>query len=105
MTFERLLTSVGIDCPSRLYGREVSGIFTDSAKVTKNSIFVCIRGDRYDGHDYIDQAIRAGAEVIVAENVRGMREGGAALTSVNNTRLCASLLYNECLRVRIISGV
>ena len=95
MTFERLLASVGIDCPSELCGREVSGVFTDSAKVKKNSIFVCIRGDRYDGHDYIDQAIRAGAEVIVAENVRGIRVGGAALTSVNNTRLCASLLYNE----------
>ena len=95
MTFGQLLTSVGIECPSELCGREVSGVFTDSAKVKKNSIFVCIRGDRYDGHDYIDQAIRAGADVIVAENVRGLREGGAALTSVNNTRLCASLLYNE----------
>lgn len=95
MTFERLLASIGCDCPKELCGRETSGIFTDSAKVKKNGIFVCIRGEKNDGHDYVGQAIRAGADVIVAENVRGVREGGAALTLVNNTRLCASLLYNE----------
>ncbi len=95
MTFERLLAAIGCECPKELQGREASGIFTDSAKVKKNGIFVCIRGEKNDGHDHVDQAIKAGADVIVAENVRGMREGGAALTLVNNTRLCASLLYNE----------
>ena len=95
MTFGRLLAAIGCECPKELQGREASGIFTDSAKVKKNGIFVCIRGARNDGHDHVGQAIKAGADVIVAENVRGMREGGAALTLVNNTRLCASLLYNE----------
>ena len=95
MTFYELMSRAGLECPRELYDREVSGIVTDSRKATKNCIFVCLRGSRYDGHDHIEQAIEAGAAVIVAEKVRGVREGGAALTFVNNTRLCASLLYNE----------
>ena len=95
MNFGELLTGAGLDCPKELCNEEVSGIVTDSTKVTKNSIFICLRGSRDDGHDHIDEAVSAGARFIVAENVRGIREGGAALTYVDNTRLCASLLYNE----------
>ena len=95
MKFDELLVKVGIECPKELYGREVSAIVTDSAKAIKDCIFVCLEGSRYDGHDHIDEAVSAGAVVIVAEKVRGVCVGGAALTLVNNTRLCASLLYNE----------
>ena len=95
MNFEELLSKVGIEVPERLVGREVSAIVTDSRRAVKNCIFVCLCGTRCDGHDHIEEAIAAGAEVIVAEKVRGVREGGAALTLVNNTKLCASLLYNE----------
>lgn len=95
MTFYELMSGAGLECPRELWDREVSAIVTDSRKATKDCIFVCLRGSRYDGHDHIEQAIEAGAAVIVAEKVRGVREGGAALTFVNNTRLCASLLYNE----------
>ena len=94
MKFEELLAKVDIECPAWLYGREVSAIVTDSAKAIKDCIFVCLRGSRCDGHDHIDDAVAAGAVVIVAEKVRGVSVGGAALTLVNNTRLCASLLYN-----------
>lgn len=95
MKFGELLSAVGIDPPKELVNEEVSCIVTDSRKAIRNCIFVCLRGALYDGHDHIGEAIAAGAKVIVAEKVRGVREGGAALTFVNNTRLCASLLYNE----------
>ncbi len=111
MNFERLLGAVGLECPQELWGKEVSCIVTDSAKARENCIFVCIRGSRFDGHDHIVEAMEAGAKVIVAENVRGEREGGAALTLVNNTRLCASLLYNEwygrpadCMKIIGVTG-
>ena len=95
MKFGELLTKVGIECPDWLCEREVSAIVTDSAKAKENCIFVCLVGSRYDGHDHIEEAVAAGAVVIVAEKVRGVCVGGAALTLVDNTRLCASLLYNE----------
>lgn len=111
MNFESLLGAIGLECPKELLGEEVSCIVTDSAKACENCIFVCIRGSRFDGHDHIVEAMEAGAKVIVAESVRGEREGGAALTLVNNTRLCASLLYNEwygrpadCMKIIGVTG-
>lgn len=94
MRFGELLHEVGLECPPSLEERKASGIVTDSRKVTKDCIFVCIRGGSCDGHDHINDAIDAGAAIIVAENVRGVCVGGAAIILVENTRLTASLLYN-----------
>lgn len=94
MLFEKIFLEIGLECPSVLEGRIASGIVTDSRRVIKDCIFVCLSGSVCDGHDHIDEAIRAGAAVIVAEKVRGMCEGGAAIILVENTRLTASLLYN-----------
>ena len=79
MRFCELLSKVGLECPAMVGDTEVSCIVTDSRKVTKDCIFVCIRGTLMDGHDHIDEAIEAGAAVIVAENVRGVCVGGAAI--------------------------
>ncbi len=107
MKFGELLTGVGLECPRELLDLDVSGIVTDSRRVVKNCIFVCLCGARCDGHDYIEQAMKAGAAVIVAEKVRGECVGGAAIILVDNTRHTASLLYNKwygdpCRRLKIV---
>ena len=94
MCFEDLLLPIGLDCPSELFGVEVACVTSDSDEVVENSIFICVKGSRYDGHDYIEKAFLAGAKVIVAENVRDGCVGGAAILYVDNTRRVASLLYN-----------
>ena len=94
MCFDELLLPIGLECPKELIGVEVTGIVTDSRRVVKNSIFICVKGARYDGHDYIGEAINAGAKVIVAKTVRDVCVGGAAILYVENTRNVASLLYN-----------
>jgi len=94
MRFGELLSRVGLDCPEELARREAAGVVTDSRRVIENCIFVCIRGISCDGHDHIEEAIEAGAAVIVAEKMRGVCVGGAAILYVENTRHTASLLYN-----------
>lgn len=48
------------------------GLSTDSRKITQGELFWALRGERYDGHDFIKQAIGRGAAGIVAENGRGL---------------------------------
>ncbi|MDR1632057.1 MAG: UDP-N-acetylmuramoyl-L-alanyl-D-glutamate--2,6-diaminopimelate ligase [Dysgonamonadaceae bacterium] len=45
----------------------VTGVQADSRKIRKGNLFVALKGAQSDGHDYIDQAIENGAEVIVCE--------------------------------------
>ena len=44
-----------------------SGISFDSSKVKKNNIFFAIKGNKFNGNDYIDSAIKKGARIIVTE--------------------------------------
>ncbi len=48
---------------------EFSYICTDSREADKNTLFVAIRGERVDGHDYIGQVIDAGCRCFLCEYV------------------------------------
>ena len=45
----------------RLQKMEIKGISIDSRTVKEGELFIAIRGDRYDGHDFVPDAIRKGA--------------------------------------------
>ena len=47
--------------------RQVENIAYDSRRVQRHTMFVALRGEKADGHQFIGQAIDKGASVIVAE--------------------------------------
>lgn len=51
------------------YNGYVSSVCYDSRKCERNSLFVAIRGNNFDGHNYIEDAIKRGAKYIVCERV------------------------------------
>jgi len=64
--------------------RAVESIAYDSRRVQRNGLFVAMRGEKSDGHDFIGQAIEKGASVIVAE--REEKHSRATCVVVENTR-------------------
>ncbi len=46
---------------------EFTGVVTDTRKPCKGSLFVAIRGENFDGHDFIHTAAKKGAAAIVVE--------------------------------------
>src|SRR5207237_8810691 len=63
--------------------RAVESIAYDSRRVQRNGLFVALRGEKNDGHEFIGQAIENGASVIVAE--REEKNTGATCLLVANT--------------------
>ena len=47
--------------------RLVHAITDDSRAVTGGSMFVAVKGERVDGHGFVEQAIKAGAVAVVAQ--------------------------------------
>ena len=47
---------------------EVSGVECDSRLVKAGDVFFAVKGERFDGNDYICQAVSRGAKFIVTEN-------------------------------------
>ena len=56
-----------IKCPSHLEKVEVEGISSRSCEIKENYVFVCLKGTKADGHNYIDAAILKGAVAVVIE--------------------------------------
>jgi len=68
--------------------RAVESIAYDSRRVQRDGLFVALRGEKSDGHDFIGQAIEKGATVIVAERAENSAVTGHRATRVlvENTR-------------------
>jgi UDP-N-acetylmuramoyl-L-alanyl-D-glutamate--2,6-diaminopimelate ligase len=64
--------------------RPVESIAYDSRRVQRNGLFVALRGEKTDGHQFIDQAIEKGASVIVTEREENNRRVTCLI--VENTR-------------------
>jgi UDP-N-acetylmuramoyl-tripeptide--D-alanyl-D-alanine ligase len=50
-----------VELQEKLLNREIKGISIDSRTVKEGELFIAIRGDRYDGHDFVPDALRKGA--------------------------------------------
>ncbi|MBI5463516.1 MAG: UDP-N-acetylmuramoyl-tripeptide--D-alanyl-D-alanine ligase, partial [Ignavibacteriales bacterium] len=62
----------------------VSGVSTDSRSIASGNVFVAIRGEKFDGHNFISAAVQAGAGVIVLEQ-SWAEKNQAMLISLNRT--------------------
>lgn len=50
-----------------LINKEITSVETDSRKVKKDSLFVCLKGKNTDGHDFAQKAAENGAVAILAQ--------------------------------------
>jgi len=57
--------------PGRLVGPDVdvAGVTTDSRRVGAGELFVAIAGERFDGHDYVAEALRRGAAAAMVSRI------------------------------------
>ncbi|MGN0621273.1 MAG: UDP-N-acetylmuramoyl-tripeptide--D-alanyl-D-alanine ligase [Porcipelethomonas sp.] len=56
--------TLGTECPCEA---EITDISTDTRTLAENCLFIAIKGDRFDAHDFIPDAIKAGAAAAVSE--------------------------------------
>ncbi len=54
--------------------REITGITCDSRRVMPGNLFVAVRGERTDGHRFVDAAIDRGALAVVLESDTSFRQ-------------------------------
>lgn len=45
----------------------LSGVSTDTRQIKPGDLFVCLRGDHFDAHDFVDQALEKGALAAITE--------------------------------------
>src|SRR2546429_164920 len=84
MQLKTLLTSTPVRQVFGSVDRPVENIAYGSRRVQRRSMFVALRGEKTDGHEFIGHAIDKGASVIVAE--REQKDPRVTSLVVENTR-------------------
>ncbi len=74
---------------------DVTGIEIDSRKIQKGFVFVAIRGEQSDGHQFIDKAISLGAIAIVCEEMPIEFVNDITYLLVNNTHEAAAYMAHQ----------
>ena len=65
---------------------EITGLASDSRQVRPGDLFVALKGLKYDGHQFIPQALARGARALVVEEVAAIPEVDLPLIVVPNSR-------------------
>ncbi len=94
-----LLTRAAADLGARVIGEDVefTGVCSDSRKLVQGDLFVAIRGEHFDGFEFIDRARSCGA-VAAMVNANSLEETDAGSTPgipllvVDDTRLALGAL-------------
>ncbi|NLW07113.1 MAG: UDP-N-acetylmuramoyl-tripeptide--D-alanyl-D-alanine ligase [Clostridia bacterium] len=77
-------------------GSEVKGVSTDSRTLQPGMLFIALKGERYDGHNFITAAIQRGAAAVAgeyfsAELLAGRQQGPALLEVPDSLRALQDL--------------
>ena len=78
---------------------QFSGIAFDSRKVKKDFIFFAIKGNKFNGYDYINDAINKGSKIIISEkNIKLDKKNITFIKSKNPRKLLSELTYKFLIK-------
>ncbi len=81
----------------------LGSIQTDSRTIRKNDIFVALRGERFDAHDYLEQVITAGASCLIVERVPEFQVSIPVIRVANTARALGDLASYRRAQMKDIS--
>lgn len=97
----------GAMLPGPLGDRVIERVRTDSREVTPGDLFFCLKGERFDAHDFAAQVAAAGAAAIVAQQpVPGVDATASPVLLVPDTQKALGLLaraWRDMVRARVVA--
>ncbi|NLW55394.1 MAG: UDP-N-acetylmuramoyl-tripeptide--D-alanyl-D-alanine ligase [Firmicutes bacterium] len=66
-TLEELLKATGGRLLQAPTGVQISGVSIDSRTILPDEVFIALRGEKFDGHDFLAPAVSRGASALVVE--------------------------------------
>ena len=67
LTADQVTAALGVE-PSGRAPEGFSGVTIDTRRAAQGELFVAIRGERYDGNDFLDAAVAAGVSGAIGED-------------------------------------
>ena len=74
---------------------DISGIHFDSTQVVSFGLFVAVKGERKDGHEFIKDAIHSGAIAIICEDIPNEKKDNITYIEVQNSSLALAVIASN----------
>jgi len=74
---------------------DINGVYIDSRKVEKGSLFVALAGTATDGHKFIDNAIENGAVAVLSHHMPAVLRPGVTYITVDDTALALGMIASN----------
>ncbi|MDY6787442.1 MAG: Mur ligase domain-containing protein, partial [candidate division WOR-3 bacterium] len=86
---------------------EIEGIAFDSRNVRENTLFIALKGKKFDGNDFIDSAVENGAAAVLTENDKIETTITAVISSNirRDTAIITRRFYNKPDEKMCITGI
>lgn len=88
---EVCLATMGKIC-SATFGGDFTGICTDTRKIKSGDLFIPLVGENFDGHDFIDQAVKNGAIGVLSSRPNSVVPPNISLIVVDDTLMALQRL-------------
>lgn len=99
LTFKEAAAAVGSE--TRL-GGSFDEICTDTRKITNGCLFIAIKGDNFDGHDFAAKAVENGAQAVIVEKDCGLDERQIVVASTRQALLDLAGYYRSHFNIPVI---
>ncbi len=90
-----------VNSVSALEGRFVD-VCTDTRKITHGCIFIALRGEKFDGHDYAAKALESGAGAVICEKDCGLGDRQILVGSTRRALLDLAGYYRSLFKIPFI---
>ena len=77
---------------------EIKSISTDTRKLNKGSLFIAIKGEFLDGNNYIDEAIKKGASLIISDSKKYLDSKNKRIIYVKNSVLALKKIAKNIIK-------
>ena len=92
---KNILYKVTLDTVVGVTSVSINNIQFDSRKVSKNDVFVAVKGTVVDGHDFIEQVIEKGANTIICEQIPDITIEGVTYVKVDNSSKALAIMASN----------
>lgn len=106
MELERILKGIDYKCKDPITGCDISEIVSNSKDARQGSLFVAVKGPNVDGHDFIEDAMRNGAKVVLCERDFSALDGTIKVLTHDSKlalfKAASSFYGNPTLKLKLI---
>lgn len=102
-TLDEAANAVGGRIVNRLHDNStfvfIDGVSKDTRTIKEGDIYVAIKGERFDGHDYCDEAVHKGASCVLVEDEDRIPDGSVGIVVDNSVNALGMLA--RCYRFKL----